>query len=67
MDEQLFDHLENLEKKNLTDNKEDAEFKELKSLLLKFEKNASNISSDFDISGYDDLIESSNNNIDNSK
>ena len=59
----FFSQLESLSKKELSEKKEDIEFRELKELLLKFEKNAPNISSDFDISGYDDLIESSNNNI----
>jgi hypothetical protein len=44
----------------MSEKKEDVEFRELKELLLKFEKNAPNMSSDFDLSGYDDLIESSN-------
>jgi hypothetical protein len=47
----------------VSEKKEDVEFRELKQLLLKFEKNAPNISSDFDLSGYEELIESSNNNI----
>lgn len=61
----FYDALETLNRKELCDDnhKEDVEFRELKSLLLKFEKNAPNMSSDFDMTSYEELVESSNNNI----
>ncbi len=63
--ENFYDALETLNRKEMCDDsqREDAEFRELKSLLLKFEKNAPNLSSDFDMTSYEELVESSNNNL----